>query len=66
MCIRDSLEAALGEQSREGRLGGARHADQHEIGLLEVARLLAAVSYTHLDVYKRQGLYKPCNTPSVR
>jgi hypothetical protein len=41
--VRD-LEASLREQGRERRLGGATHADQHEVRLLEVARLLAVVA----------------------
>ena len=38
------LEPALREDRRERRLRGARHADEDEVGLLEVARLLAVVA----------------------
>src|SRR5207248_1484204 len=41
--VRD-LEAALREQGRERRLARAAHADEDEVRLLEVARLLAVVA----------------------
>ena len=41
--VRD-LQPALGEERRERRLAGAAHADEHDVGLLEVARLLAVVA----------------------
>ena len=41
--VRD-LEPALREERRERRLRRARHADEDEVGLLEVARLLAVVA----------------------
>ena len=64
MCIRDSLRGVrrlgharaqpvarhLGAQARELRRGGTRGQDT------ESGRRGGAVSYTHLDVYKRQDL----------
>ena len=49
MCIRDSVDAAQGRRfAAVAQVGG---------GITEgAAELLAAVSYTHLDVYKRQAL----------
>src|SRR5206468_4291024 len=38
------LETALGEQRREGCLGGARDPHEDEVGLLEVAWLLPVVA----------------------
>ena len=42
--------AFLLERNLVGRLNGLRHA---------IASMYAAVSYTHLDVYKRQGRWWP-------
>ena len=50
MCIRDSPDI-LGERFRQGQPGGIGYF----LGGLAADRLAAApVSYTHLDVYKRQ------------
>ena len=49
--IKDNLRGRL---EREGRT------ERYREILDEVARQSSAVSYTHLDVYKRQGL---CDTP---
>ena len=47
MCIRDSI-GTLRRIEDEGRMATAE-----EQGIL--ARYVGSVSYTHLDVYKRQG-----------
>ena len=53
MCIRDSAKAALGEEGQKVYASMTplqRMADPAEIGAAA-----ASVSYTHLDVYKRQS-----------
>ena len=48
MCIRDSLQTGgMGELDGRSGHAAARALDEHGV---------APVSYTHLDVYKRQGL----------
>ena len=52
MCIRDRLNSYANELCREAEIAG-------RIGTETTARLdrLNAVSYTHLDVYKRQSRF---------
>ena len=54
MCIRDSYDIAFfgGGQDYEQTIVSEDLPDKKE----DLARFIDAVSYTHLDVYKRQGL----------
>ena len=61
MCIRDSSWALLlGEADAEGDAeGGVVHGEgggAHE-RVIHIPVEVASVSYTHLDVYKRQDIY---------
>ena len=59
MCIRDSVknvQAGAGRQRRHDQIGGGSAAEQQERPTQHSAQRTARepVSYTHLDVYKRQ------------
>ena len=53
MCIRDSLTGMVGKAGVHGGAAGAHLGAQH-VGKLEHQIEVLPVSYTHLDVYKRQ------------
>ena len=50
-----SVKAALASGLRTGFAFPVEH-DGHVVGVIDMFRSRAAVSYTHLDVYKRQPL----------
>ena len=54
MCIRDRCYDILREILREARAFNPR-----EFRVVASPKVIEPVSYTHLDVYKRQGLVLP-------
>ena len=55
MANEDYLECMVRIESEEGETKGVRSVD--------IAQRLGSVSYTHLDVYKRQGYAYPHRVP---
>ena len=59
MCIRDSVQTVMKDKGMAHICIGSAQGDDKAIEAvkLAVASPLLAVSYTHLDVYKRQHVY---------
>ena len=60
MCIRDRAQSAAVRQRAQHAVEAVEHAlalfrRDAGAGILDLQHALVAVSYTHLDVYKRQG-----------
>ena len=61
MCIRDRVASAVAEGANE--IGTVYYSDtfgyENQLDIIEkLPNSLTAVSYTHLDVYKRQAIIK--------
>ena len=64
MCIRDRLKILLNEERPDA--GGVRFGPTVKVGYLPQIVRFEPVSYTHLDVYKRQKKGGPCPENQIK